>query len=185
MLLVSAANAQESRPLAPGVLKTIPGDLDPRDSYSLPMPLPKLEAADYDPVFVPKKDTLYGQSRRVIMFRDVWEYEFSFLGLRQAELLVPNEETGLAERQNVWYLIYRIRNLGKTLTYEQVKQSPDFDHITFAAISRYQTRQSSSCRVSRWKAGFQIPAVAIKKLFITIGLAPWCCGRFNVEKTQP
>ena len=46
-------------------------------------------------------------------------------------MLVPNEETGLAERQNVWYLIYRIRNLGKTLTYEQVKQSPDFDHIKY------------------------------------------------------
>jgi hypothetical protein len=73
------ATAQQPKPFAPGVVKTIPGNLDPRDSYSLPMPLPKLSATDYDPVFLPKKDTLYGQSRRVVMFRDVWEYVFSFL----------------------------------------------------------------------------------------------------------
>lgn len=125
------ATAQQPKPLAPGVLKTLPGDLDPRDSYSLPMPLPKLSATDYDANYLPQKDTLYGQSRRVVMFRDVWEYEFSFLGLRQAKLLVPDEKTGLAELQNVWYLIYRIRDLGATLTYEQVKQSPDFDHIKY------------------------------------------------------
>ena len=125
------AMAQQPKPFASGVVKTIPSNLDPRDSYSLPMPLPKLSATDYDPVFLPKKDTLYGQSRRVVMFRDVWEYEFSFLGLRQAKLLVPDEKTGSSELQNVWYLIYRIRNQGKTLSYEQVKQSPDFDHIKY------------------------------------------------------
>ncbi len=79
---------------APGVLQKIPGNLDPRDSYSLPMPLPELNATNYEPSYVPKKDTLYGQSRRVVMFRDVWEYEFSFLGLRQANLLVPDRKDG-------------------------------------------------------------------------------------------
>ncbi len=93
------------------------------------MPLPGLNANNYDPKYVSRKDTLYGQSRRVVMFRDVWEYEFSMLGeLRQAKLLVPDDENGV-QAKNVWYMVYRIRDLGKTLTYEQVKQDPNFDHI--------------------------------------------------------
>lgn len=133
-VFVTASDAQtrQIKPLATGVLKKIPSDLDPRDSFSLPMRLPGMQVDTYDPKFLPKSETLYELTRRVIMFRDVWEYEFSFVGeLRQARLQVPNLKTGQTQPKNVWYLLYRIRDLGSTLTYDQVKQNPDFDHIMF------------------------------------------------------
>ena len=30
-----------------------------------------------------------------------------------------------------WYIVYRIRDFGNSLSYEQVKQSPEFDHIKY------------------------------------------------------
>jgi hypothetical protein len=124
-----AQDANRPRPLANGVLKTIDTDLDPRDMFSLPMPLPRLNATKFDPKTVSVEHTLHGQSRRVIMFREnVWQYEFAFTGLRQAKLKIPNASGGLSNK-NVWYMVYRVRDTGKTMTFEQVKQDPEFDHM--------------------------------------------------------
>ncbi|MEL7495970.1 MAG: hypothetical protein AAFN77_00065 [Planctomycetota bacterium] len=123
-------NAQGNpRPLAPGVLETIPIDLNPRDMHSLPMMMPGMQATEYVPKTHPAEATLYGQGHRVILYRDnVWEYEFSFIGLRQARVRVPDAKGQLINK-NFWYLVYRIRNTGKTMTYAKVKQNPEFDHI--------------------------------------------------------
>ena len=125
------AQTKNPRPLARGVLKTIPEDLNPRDMFSLPKPLLDLKATKYQTSTVPYRKTLHGQSDRVVMFRDnVWQLEFSFIGLRQANLQIP-DANGDIENRNVWYLIYRIRDTGKTMTFDQVKQHPEFDHIKF------------------------------------------------------
>ena len=70
---------QQARELAPGVLKTIPTTLDVRDSFSLPMPLPGIEVEAYQPKTLPRQVTLHERSRRVVLFRDVWQYEFPLL----------------------------------------------------------------------------------------------------------
>ena len=130
---ISDAHAQSGNPnpLAPGVMKTIPTDLDPRDMFSLPMAMPNLNATKFDPKSIPNEETLHGQSRRVILFRDnVWQYEFAFTGLRQAKLKLPTADAKTVTK-NVWYMVYRIRNTGKTMTFEQVKQDPAFDHIKY------------------------------------------------------
>ncbi len=115
--------------LAPGVLKEIPIDLNPRDMFSIQRPLPGLKANPFTPKSIPKQQTLYGQSRRVMLLRDnVWQYEFAFTGLRQANLKMPLADGSLVER-NVWYMVYRIRDTGKTMTFEQVKLKPEFEHI--------------------------------------------------------
>lgn len=111
----------QPKPFAEGVLQVIKPALQARESYSLPMPLPGLNAKEYDPNFLPKQDTLYGQTRDIVFFRDVWNYEFAFLGLRQIE----------AKGRNIWYMVYRIRNTGATLSYEQVKEDPRFDHMKY------------------------------------------------------
>ncbi len=117
------------RPLAPGVLKLIPIDLNPRDMFSIPRPLPGLTANSFTPKSIPKQQTLYGQSQRVMLLREnVWQYEFAFTGLRQANLKIPTADGQVIDR-NVWYLVYRIRDTGKTMTFEQVKLNPEFDHI--------------------------------------------------------
>ena len=117
------------RPLANGVLKVIPSDPEPRDMFTLPKLIPGLNATKFDPKTIPKQETLHGQSRRVVLFRDnVWQYEYSFTGLRQAKLKIPNASGGTTNK-NVWYMVYRIRDTNQTMTFEQVKQNPEFDHI--------------------------------------------------------
>ena len=117
-----AALAQQTAPrnIAPGVLVTIDPEPDPRDMVSLPAPLPGVDATEYQPVTFPKEDTLYGQSHRVTLYRDfVWEYEFSFLGLRQAQLRLP-DANGELKNRNVWYMVYRIRNTNATMAIDKV-----------------------------------------------------------------
>ena len=118
------------RVLAPGVLKRIPIDLNPRDMFSIPRPLPGLlKVKEFTPKSISKNETLHGQSRRVMLLREnVWQYEFAFTGLRQANLKIPTSDGRLLDR-NVWYMVYRIRDTGKTMTFDQVKLHPDFDHI--------------------------------------------------------
>jgi hypothetical protein len=122
--------AVAQKPLAPGVLVTIPVSINPRDSFSLPMTMPDLEAPNYDPVYLSRKDTLQRLGQRIVFFHDIWEYEFSFVGgLRQAILNVPDLETNTTTQKNIWYIIYRIRDRGNTVTYEQVRQSPQLNYV--------------------------------------------------------
>ena len=132
-LLITTASAQTDpgyggRRLAPGVLKVIPPSLDARDTVSLPGPMPNLTATEYTPKLKSSKETLYGMAKRVVFFRDVWAYEFSFTGLRQATLDVPTPNGNA--KQNVWYIVYRVRNLGTSLSFEEVKKDPDFAYLT-------------------------------------------------------
>ncbi len=124
---VLAQNGQP-KPLAPGILKVIPPETDVRTSFSLPMPLPGLDATEYQPNFASRKHTLYGQTRNIVLYRDVWQYEFGFTGLRQAKF-TQKDAQGKLKTLNIWYMIYRIRNVGKSLTYEKVKEDPRFEHI--------------------------------------------------------
>lgn len=117
-------NAQAKK-LAPGVLKVIPAIPNVRDSYSLPTVLPGLNSSSFEGNFVSGRDTLHGQTRNIVFFRDVWQYEFAFLGLRQL-CYKQNNEFG---HKNIWYMVYRVRNTGANLTYEEVKEDPRFTHL--------------------------------------------------------
>ena len=128
----TTANAQ-SNSLAPGVLHVIPSLPQARDTYTNPMPLPGLNATEWQPNFASKKHTLYGQTNSIVLFRDVWQYEIAILGLRQIRLEVTKDD-GTKTGKNVWYLVYRIRNMGNSLTYDQAKEDPRFDHIKHVLV---------------------------------------------------
>lgn len=135
ILMITAAVAQTDpgyggRRLAPGVLKVIPTAINARDTVSLPGPMPGVTATQYTPKLRSPKDTLYGLSQRVVFFRDVWEYEFAFTGLRQATLNIPTVNGSGHAQQTVWYMVYRVRNLGNSLSFEEVKKDPDFAYLT-------------------------------------------------------
>lgn len=121
----------QSDALAPGVLKIIPSNPQARDSFSLPMRLPGLETAEWDPNYYPKKLTLHGQTQNVVLYRDVWQYELGILGLRQIRVRSTDAD-GESRERNVWYLVYRVRNLGNGLTYEQEQEDPRFEHVRYA-----------------------------------------------------
>lgn len=133
ILLITASFGQTDpgfggRRLAPGVLKVIPPSLDARDTVSLPGPMPGVEAMEYTPKLRSSKETLHGLAQRVVFFREVWGYEFAFTGLRQTTLNIPTANGVRA--QNVWYLVYRVRNLGNSLSFEEIKKDPNFAYLT-------------------------------------------------------
>ena len=110
------------RVFAPGVLKTIPTELNPRDTISLPIQMPGINAPNWTPNQYPVADTLFGKSRQVTLYRDpVWELEFSFLPLRQEKIKLPSPAGGL-KGSDVWYLVVRVRNTGSAMTYKDVTQ---------------------------------------------------------------
>lgn len=116
--------------LDPRAIIKIPVNLNPRDSFSLPQKLPGLEAPQYDPVFLSAKETLGWMGKGVVFYRDIYEFEFSFVGgLRQAVVEVPDLATGTTSNSNVWYLIFRIRDRGNTITYDKVRKNPEFEHL--------------------------------------------------------
>lgn len=129
---VSAARAQdflnEPRVLAPGVLQVIAPELDARDSFSLPMTLPNLSAESYQGNFTPNSQTLRGQATSVILFRDIWQLEFATTGLRQVRMTYRASDGTLIDR-HYWYLVYRIRDFGKSLSYEDVTQQASFEYV--------------------------------------------------------
>ena len=63
VLLVSSTfccHEVSGQQLGAGVLKVIPPVLDIRDSYSIPLQLPGVEATQFDGAYVPNKKTLFG-----------------------------------------------------------------------------------------------------------------------------
>lgn len=131
----TAVSAQEDpskiKTLAPGVLKVIPTTLEVRDSYSTPMNLPGLNAAERKLNYTPQSATLNVLGPRTTFFRDVWQYEFAFTGLRQASVLMQYPD-GTQKRKNIWYMVYRIRDLGKSLSYD--KETDKFGHTNYKLI---------------------------------------------------
>jgi len=117
------------RRLAAGVLHDIPSQLDARDSFSFPMMLPGVNAEDNPLETDSYGQTLRGMSERVILFRDVYQYDFAFTGLRQICTAATGSD-GVARKKNFWYLIYRVRDIGETLSYDEVKANPNFDQVS-------------------------------------------------------
>ncbi|HMP79620.1 MAG TPA: hypothetical protein PKD54_09230 [Pirellulaceae bacterium] len=118
-LPTSAQVNREPRPFAPGVLKVFPPVMDARDSFTIPMPVPGLDAHAFEPHFAPKAFTVFGQTQEVVFFRDVWHLEFATLGLRQIELAYRYPD-GEVRTRHFWYMPYRIRDIGRSLTYREV-----------------------------------------------------------------
>ncbi len=120
--------AAQPKPIAPGVLKVIQPRIDARDSYSLPLPLEGLESEQYSPNYAPVLETLHGQTKHVIFYRDVWQYEFGFLGLRHARLNLRGADGNFRD-ETVWYMVYRIRDTGNNISYEEVREDQRFEHV--------------------------------------------------------
>jgi hypothetical protein len=105
----------------------IPAEINQRDAHSLPMAVPGLQAPNYIPEVFPETDTLHASTQRVVMYRDVYQYEFAFLPLRQHKVKARNPE-GASREKNIWYLVYRIRDVGATISHESF-QDPKFGYV--------------------------------------------------------
>ena len=105
-----------ARQLAPGVLTVIPPDLAPEDTVSTHdiVELRAISALQWDPEYLATSDTLFELASGVKFRREIWGLEFAFKPLRMIEVDVPLPSGGV-QRKKVWYLVYRVRNTGKTL----------------------------------------------------------------------
>lgn len=108
-------NASSQRTLAPGVLTVIPPAPQEAEMFSGPRPLVELPlnspGLDYSPNFTPKSSTVFERSKEVTFRRAIWNLEFAFKPVRMIYVDVP-QPTGKMQRKLVWYMVYRVRNIG-------------------------------------------------------------------------
>jgi hypothetical protein len=108
--------AAQARQFAPGVVTTIPPDLEPEETVST-HDLVEIRAnpdARWKPELATASRLLYGMSEDAKFRRDVWCLEFSFKPLRMIRVDVP-QPGGTVERKLVWYMVYAVRNTGRIL----------------------------------------------------------------------
>jgi len=116
---VAAALAQQPRRhFAPGVLTTIPPAPQAEEMFSGPAPLVELPIAikdlQYEPKLAATSSTVYERAQSAMLRRTIWNLEFSFKPMRMMYIDVP-QASGRMQRQLVWYMVYRVRNLGHHL----------------------------------------------------------------------
>ncbi len=101
------------RKLVPGIETTVPVQSDPADTVSYQnftevLALPKI---DWAPQTKSKSSTLGFKATRTAFRRDVWNLQFSFLPMRMIAVDMPQAE-GRMRRTMVWYMVYRVSNMG-------------------------------------------------------------------------
>jgi hypothetical protein len=98
-----------------GVLKQVPPQPLDGETFSGPLALQDvvegLKEIDYAPNFEAKSKTVYERAKEVTLRRSIWALEFDFKPVRMIEVDVPQPE-GRMRRKLIWYLLYRVRNLG-------------------------------------------------------------------------
>ena len=105
------AGAQTVRKLAAGVLTVIAPEPQEQETFLGPLPLANVSKLDWTPNFTPKTDTLREKSARVTLRHNVWNLELAFKPLRMVNVDIP-QPSGKMQRKLIWYMVYRVRNLG-------------------------------------------------------------------------
>jgi hypothetical protein len=127
-MLAATAAAQQPRPrgpisppagfrkLAPGVETTVPRPLNPHDTVTnhdivellAPGVVPDL---GWTPTFSAPTKTLKSMAKDRPFYRTAWYLQFTFKPLRLIQVDLPSAN-GRLERKVVWYMVYRVKNLG-------------------------------------------------------------------------
>jgi hypothetical protein len=107
------------RKLGPGVLTVVPPPVDPHDTVEnhnlVELLAPGVVSnLDWTPKFSPPTKTLRALATDRAFRRSTWYLQFSFKPLRLIEVDLPVEH-GRLQRKVVWYLVYRVKNIGGQL----------------------------------------------------------------------
>lgn len=116
---IAADGPRGFRTLAPGVLTVVPADsaLDDAIQRGALVEVTKGHTRDdaTSRVWVPKRaapnTTFVELARRLEYPRDIWCLEFAFKPPRQIDVDIPAGEDRM-RRATVWYLVYRVKNVG-------------------------------------------------------------------------
>jgi len=97
-----------------GVLKIIPPEPLEGETFTETYELHevrKIAGIDYQPNFEAKSQTVFERAKEVTLRRPIWSLELSLKPVRMIEVDVPQPE-GRMKRKLIWYMLYRVRNLG-------------------------------------------------------------------------
>ena len=129
---------------APGVLTTIDPAPQNEEMFSGPRPLVEvpiaIEGLEYEPKLNPKAATVFERAKNITLRRTIWNLELSFKPLRMIYVDIP-QPSGKMQRKLVWYMVYRVRNLGNHLKPKPIEETvertsagePSLVHITYEA----------------------------------------------------
>lgn len=128
--LTLAAEPGAQPQLAPGVLTVV--DAHPEESETVTGPMELLTVMHgvqkWTPATAATSETLEALARNTTLRRAVWQLEFSYKPMRLITYEVT-DANGQPQEKAVWYLVYRIRNLGRHLL---PKAAPDeFGHDAY------------------------------------------------------
>jgi hypothetical protein len=131
----ASGQSASGRQFAPGVLTIIAPAPEARDMFTGPLPLVEvpiaMEGIAYEPKLSSKSSTVLERSKTVTLRRAVWNLEFSFKPLRMIYVDIP-QGTGRMQRQLVYYLVYRVRNLGNH--FQPQASSADIANLVTSAV---------------------------------------------------
>lgn len=129
---------------APGILTTIDPAPQNEEMFSGPRPLVEvpiaIEGLEYDPKINPKAATVFERAKNITLRRTIWNLEFSFKPLRMIYVDIP-QPSGKMQRKLVWYMVYRVRNMGNHIKPKPVVETvertsaaePSLVHTTYEA----------------------------------------------------
>lgn len=125
------ADEQSGPQFAPGVLTTIPPEVQREDLGTVHdiIELRANQQLEREPVSGTKSRTLFELAKSVDFRRDIWCLELAFKPLRMIYVDVP-QPSGRMQRKLVWYLVYRVRNTGVGLSPEKQEDS------TYTAVEK-------------------------------------------------
>jgi hypothetical protein len=114
-----------SRPLAAGILTTIPPTPVAEETFSGPLPLVEIPAnipdLEYTPNLAPKSATVFERAKSVTLRRGIWNLELSFKPMRLLPVDVP-QPTGRMQKKLIWYMVYQVKNAGGHLAVREEKR---------------------------------------------------------------
>lgn len=155
---LQAQQARRPRQLAPGVLTVMAPAAEKGETSSGPAPLVEITAGlaklTWKPNFDSPSNTLVEKSKELVFRREIWCFEFAFKPLRMIEVDLP-QPTGRMQRKLIWYVVYRIRDLGKdekpvgapstpTLPFDKPGQRRFFPHFV---LESHEYRKSYLSRL--------------------------------------
>ncbi len=120
------AQQEIPRKLAPGVLTVIP--VAPQEDETATGPIPLVELLtnyadlDWKPNYMAKKETLLEKARSVTLRRPIWNLELAFKPIRRINVDIPSP-TGRMQQKQIWYMVYRVKNLGTQFVPTGVKDA--------------------------------------------------------------
>ncbi len=112
----AAQDALPPRQLAPGVEIRIPPAVKADETLTIQemVELTSIPNLDWTPNYLAKSRTLYALAKEAHFQRTVWCLEFYFKPVRMIQVDIPQPD-GKMQRKIVWYLVYRVKNVGAAM----------------------------------------------------------------------